>query len=216
MGLSARAIATEFASANAPSDQLDEPLHYHDITRPGFTSLVTPAGPRRQLSFKLHELPGQLATLRARGVDSYVAQNEFFRPNRRIVACWRLTSHYIDLDTYKVPELQGLSPEHLLGRLLFACDDSGIPEPSVVVYSERGLQAKWVLGTPVPSSALPRWQAVQDELCRRLAYLGADERALDASRVLRLVDTRSSRSGDLARIFHQYGTGWVRCTWPGC
>lgn len=196
-------FARSFAAGHEPAEELDEPLLYHDTARPGFTSLVTPGWPRRQVSFKLHELPQQLATMRARGVDSYIAQNEFFRPNRRVVSCWRLTSHYIDLDTYKVPETQGLSAEHLVGRLLIACEDAGIPEPSVVVYSGRGLQAKWLLSTPVPSAALPRWQAVQDELCARLAHLGADERALDASRVLRLVGTTNSRSGHLVRVVHR-------------
>jgi hypothetical protein len=186
-------------------DQLDEPFLYHDLTRPGFTSLVTPGGTVRQASFKLSELVDRVSAARAQSIDGYIAQNEFFRPNRRVVNCWRLTSFYVDLDTYKVPELQGRPPELLAQQLLMACDDQGIPQPTVVVFSGRGLQAKWILESPVLSSALPRWQAVQEELCRRLGPHGADPRALDASRVLRLVGTVNCKSGDTVRVVY-----WAR------
>jgi hypothetical protein len=80
-----------------------------------------------------------------------------------------------------------------------ACEDASIPYPTVVVFSGRGLQSKWVLNHPVPSAVLPRWREVQSVLCRRLLHLGADAKALDASRVLRLVGTTNSRSGDTVR-----------------
>jgi len=181
---------------------IDEPLLYHDAERPGFTALFTPGGPRRQLSVRLNELPGVLGEVRNRGGDAYVAQNEFFKPNRRAVNCWRLTSCYVDLDTYKLAGLNGLHAEALGDLLLRHCDDARIPPPSVIVYSGRGLQAKWLLEHPVPRAALPRWQALQDELGSRLEPLGADLRALDASRVLRLVGTVNSRSGEVVRLVH--------------
>ena len=150
----------------------------------------------------MDELPSVLETVRARGEDAYIAQNEFFKPNRRAVNCWRLTSCYVDLDTYKLDSLYGRPAEALADRLLRQCEDAGIPPPSLVVYSGRGLQAKWLLERPVPRSALPRWQALQDELGSRLQPMGADLKALDASRVLRLVGTVNSRSGDVVRIVH--------------
>jgi Putative ATPase subunit of terminase (gpP-like) len=70
----------------------------------------------------------------------------------------------------------------------------------LVVFSGRGLQAKWLFEKPLPRKALPRWHAVQTELCRRLGRLGADKNALDASRVLRLVGTVNSKSKELARV----------------
>jgi hypothetical protein len=181
---------------------VDEPLLYHDTERSGFTALLRPGGTPRQLAVRLHELPSALRDQRLHNQDLYIAQNEFFRPNRRVVSCSRLTSCYVDLDTYKLDSFYGQPAEALTDRLLRQCDDARIPPPSIVVYSGRGLQAKWLLERPVPSSALPRWQALQTELARRLSPMGADLRALDASRVLRLVGSVNSRSGDLVRVVH--------------
>jgi hypothetical protein len=113
---------------------------------------------------------------------------------------------FVDLDTYKLPEFAGLSPEAQLERLLRLCETMGLPEPSLVVFSGRGLQAKWLLDSGLPARALPRWSLVQHELGRRLAGLGADPNALDASRVLRLDQTVNSRSGEVVRVVHRSGT----------
>lgn len=181
---------------------VDEPLLYHDTERSGFTALLRPGGTPRQLAVRLRELPAALRDQRLHNCDLYIAQNEFFRPNRRVVNCSRLTSCYVDLDTYKLDTLYGQPVEALTDRLLRQCDDAHIPPPSIVVYSGRGLQAKWLLERPVPTRALPRWQALQTELGRRLKPIGADLRALDASRVLRLVGSVNSRSGDVVRVVH--------------
>lgn len=190
----------------ADPTSIDEPFLYHDVTGPGFTCLVTPGGPERQRSFKLKALPERLEYVRNLKIDAYIAQNVFWRPNRQAKYLWKLTSHYVDLDTYKVPELQVLSAERLSARLLAECEERGIPEPTVVVYSGRGLQAKWVLASPQPTQVLPRWKAVQEELCRRLASLGSDRKALDASRVLRVVGTLNTKSGEKVRVVHRART----------
>lgn len=181
---------------------VDEPLLYHDTTRSGFTALLHPSGTPRQQAIRLSELPKALRQERSRGCDLYIAQNEFFKPNRQVVNCSRLTSCYVDLDTYKLESLYGQPAEALADRLLRQCEDARLPPPSIIVYSGRGLQAKWLLERPVPRGALPRWQALQNELGRRLEPLGADFRALDASRVLRLVGSVNSRSGAVVRVVH--------------
>ncbi len=191
------------ASDHGALDSIDEPLLYHNLRGAGFTCLVTPGGQKRQRSFKLSALPERLEYVRKQGIDAYIAQNVFWRPNRKAQFLWKLTSHYVDLDTYKVPELQALSAERLCARLLAECEERGIPEPTVIVYSGRGLQAKWVLASPQPKQALPRWKAVQQELCRRLASLGSDRKALDASRVLRVVGTPNTKSGEKVRVVHR-------------
>lgn len=198
---------TQLALALAPAtlcvDQLDEPYLYHDVRRPGFTAFVTPGGDQRQISLSLNQLPACLRKLQAGQVDAYIAQNEFFRPNRRAVNCWRLTSCYVDLDTYKLDSLYGRPAEALTDKLLRVCDDIQIPPPSIIIYSGRGLQAKWLLETPVPRSAMPRWSLVQRLLGACLAGMGADLKALDASRVLRLVGSVNSKSGEVVRIVHK-------------
>ena len=55
---------------------------------------------------------------------------------------------------------------------------------------------KWLLRSPLPQAALPRWNAVQRELVSRLADFGADPKSRDASRVLRLVSTCNTKQPD--------------------
>lgn len=192
------------ASALTPSaklvDQLDEPYIYHDTERSGFVSFLTPGAERRQVSVRLADFPEHLAQVRASGKDAYLSQNEFFKPNRRAINLKRITSCYVDLDVHKVPGMQDLGKHLMAERMLMACEDRGLPMPTVLVHSGRGLQAKWVLERPVGAGALPRWQAVQRELFLGLQSLGGDELALDASRVLRLVGTKNSRSGQAAEV----------------
>ncbi len=54
----------------------------------------------------------------------------------------------------------------------------------------------------IPRQALPRWNACQRYLIDRLSALGADPQAKDASRVLRLVDTVNTKSGNICRVVH--------------
>ncbi|WP_108773853.1 helix-turn-helix domain-containing protein, partial [Xanthomonas fragariae] len=61
---------------------------------------------------------------------------------------------------------------------------------------------KWLLDGTIPRQALPRWNACQRYLVDRLAGLGADPQAKDASRVLRLVDTVNTKSGNVCRVVH--------------
>lgn len=134
--------------------------------------------------------------------DTWLSQAEFIRPNRRVVNLARISLLFADLDTHKVPWLAGQTPQQQVAALLYHCQQEGIPEPSLVVYSGRGLQAKWLLDHPLPRRALPRWNACQRILIDRLACLGADPQARDASRVLRVVQTVNSKSGEICRVVH--------------
>ncbi|SQB36449.1 Uncharacterised protein [Citrobacter koseri] len=49
-------------------------------------------------------------------------------------------------------------------------------------------------------AALPRWNACQKHLVSKLSSLGADPAAKDASRVLRLVNTVNTKSGNICRV----------------
>lgn len=181
----------------------EEPFFYHDPTRAGFVSVLQQMedGTKAQRTFKLEKMAEELAALEGRR-DVWIAQNEFFKPNRRVVNLWWLPLAFLDLDTYKVARLNSMSPESLVRVFLQRCEDDNIPQPSVIVFSGRGLQVKWIFDHPLPRRALPRWQAVQRELHRRLADFGSDSQALDASRVLRLVNTTNSRSGEVVRVVH--------------
>ena len=154
--------------------------------------------PKVQRAYRLGDLPKVIEALDP-DRDTWISQAEFIKPNRRIVHLLRLNLCFVDLDTYKT-HWQGIAPESVAGRVLGYCLDEGIPEPSLILYSGRGLQVKWLLERPLPRAALPRWNALQTHLVALLALFGADPGARDASRLLRLVDTVNSRSGERVRV----------------
>ena len=174
---------------------LPEAVTLH-VDRPGFFSLlVKPCGQGpRQSSYRVDLLPHVLAALDP-DIDSYMSQATFFRPNRRLVNLWHLPLCYVDLDTY-ASQYAAKDPLGMSLAVRQYMTDEGIPPASLVVHSGRGLYLKWLLKTPLPQAALPRWNAVQRELVSRLVDFGADPKARDASRVLRLVTTCNTKQPD--------------------
>ena len=164
--------------------------------RPGFFSLlVKPAASTpRQSSYRVDVLPQVLAALDP-NIDSYMSQATFFRPNRRLVNLWHLPLCFVDLDTYKTAYGK-LHEEPLSLAVRQRLADVGVPPASLVIHSGRGVYLKWLLKSPLPQAALPRWNAVQRELVSRLADFGSDPKARDASRVLRLVTTCNTKQPD--------------------
>ena len=154
--------------------------------------------PKIQRAYRLGDMPKVITALDQER-DTWISQAEFIKPNRRVVYLLRLNLCFVDLDTYKTP-WNGTPPESLSNRVWGYCLDEGIPAPSLILYSGRGLQAKWLLERPLPRAALPRWNAVQKQLVASLAPFGADPGARDASRLLRLVDTVNTRSGERVRV----------------
>ena len=148
----------------------------------------------RQSSYRVDVLPQVLAALDP-NIDSYMSQATFFRPNRRLVNLWHLPLCFVDLDTYSTAYGK-LHEEPLSLAVRQRLTDEGIPPASLVVHSGRGLYLKWLLKSPLPQAALPRWNAVQREIVSRLADFGSDPKARDASRVLRLVTTCNTKQPD--------------------
>jgi len=132
--------------------------------------------------------------------DNWISQGIFRRRNRRVVNLRSISVNFADLDFYKVPELAGKPAACVVRALKLACADRALPQPNLILDSGRGLQVKWLLDNAVPAAALPRWQAVQNEIGRKLADFGADPQARDASRVLRLERTTNARAGRMVKI----------------
>ncbi len=176
-------------------DSVSESTLYHPEDQRGFFSLLWREGDKKtQWSWPLTEMARVLRHEVDYTQDTWISQGEFFKPNRRVVNLARIGVLFADLDTYKIPALSNLSPDALVQRFHFFCTEQGLVAPSLVVFSGRGLQVKWLLSKPVPSAALPRWNACQRMLIERLETFGSDRQARDASRVLRLVDSHHSIS----------------------
>ncbi|MHD0650915.1 replication protein [Pseudomonas aeruginosa] len=186
-------------------DGFDEANLYHPDDGSGFFSLLWKDGQsKRQWSYRVSEM-AKVLNLVDYQRDTWISQAEFCAPNRRVVNLARVGLLFVDLDTYKADLMRGRSVEQQVQTLHFWCHDRGIPLPSFVVFSGRGLQAKWLLTSALPRAALPRWNACQKALVDALAPLGADNQARDASRVLRLVHSLHSISGEHVHVVDVQG-----------
>jgi len=188
--------------------ELFEPQSYLDCdTGPGFFSLLvrTPDGAVHPKSYELGLLPRVITAVNY-DLDTWISQASFLVRNRRAVSLRAVGLLFSDLDTYKTPSLQGKSPDELL-KLLFAfLAVEGIPRPSTVLFSGRGLQAKWLLTEPVHRAGIMVWNDLQRALGSVLDGFGSDAKARDVSRVLRLEKTVNTKSGEVVRVIHVEGS----------
>ena len=76
------------------------------------------------------------------------------------------------------------------------------PPASLVIHSGRGVYLKWLLKSPLPQAALPRWNVVQREIVSRLADFGSDPKAGS-----RLTTIRRSGQPDFRRQFDPVKSG---------
>ena len=145
---------------------------------------------------------GQLADQ----ADIFLSQNRFW--NRRLITqLAEADALFADLDYYRLPDLTGAHPWHVLELALNALLEARIPSPSFAVSTGQGLALVW-LHTPIPRAALPRWNACQRHIWQALKHLGADRCALDAARVLRVVGTRHSGTGTRVEALTPTGEVW--------
>jgi hypothetical protein len=145
--------------------------------------------------------------------DYWLSQALFYRPNRRAVNVSGVGLCWVDLDYYSVAKLRHLSPDEIAGMVLLRCRGMGIPTPSVILSSGRGLQLKWLVER-LPKSALPRWNAVQRFLNEAFIDLGADVNARDISRVLRIAGTHNHKNGEMVHLLHVEFDNWGTAETP--
>jgi hypothetical protein len=74
-------------------------------------------------------------------LDNYISQAEFFKPNRRVVNLLRMSLNFVDLDFYAVDPGRERFATHtqMAWVVRYFCADEGIPPPSLVAFSGRGL-----------------------------------------------------------------------------
>lgn len=184
--------------------------HVWDLMRQGkdWEGIIRPEMSQafRQKSFPLAEMDTVLSDV-ARHVqlapgDSFestsfwLSQGEFSKPNRQKLNLARIAVCWVDLDLHheKSPAvLRRLTRDTALERALATCQARGIPTPSIILWTGRGLVLKWFTDV-LPKPAYPRWAAVQKSLVEAFVDLGADDSARDASRILRIPSTYNPKS----------------------
>jgi hypothetical protein len=138
-------------------------------------------------------------------IDTWITQAIFNGPNRRAVNLRDVGLLFADLDTYRAEGLRGKTPEEQAALLCLFCAQEGLPAPSIVLFSGRGLQAKWLLTSAVPAVSIFEWNQTQLALVELLEPFAADRQARDVSRVLRVDRTTNTKSGERVRVVHITG-----------
>ena len=130
--------------------------------------------------------------------DVYISQNTFNNRSRRLIHLKELKALYIDIDCYKV-NLSKEAVKYFMENDLYG----QIPVPNMLIDSGRGLYYIIFLeNTKVED--LPKWQLVERYLYEKLKNLGADNKALDATRVLRVVGSTNSKNNELVKVIDTY------------
>ena len=180
----------------------DEAGFYHRPDSGGYFSLLTSleGGRKVQHSYPTLKMPVVLSLIDANR-DTWISQAEFWSSLRRVVNVKSIGLAFLDIDFYRedVEWGRGRTPERAAEDFVGLCDDFGIPRPSLIIYSGRGLQVKWFFVSALPRMAMPRWNAVEKVLVEKFAFCGADPLARDSARVLRLVQTVNTKSKQVCR-----------------
>ena len=130
--------------------------------------------------------------------DVYISQNTFNNKSRRLIHLKELKALYIDIDCYKV-NLSKDAVKYFMENDLYG----QIPVPNMLVDSGRGLYYIIFLENTVAED-LPKWQLIEKYLYEKLKDLGADNKALDATRVLRVVGSTNSKNNELVKVIDTY------------
>lgn len=130
--------------------------------------------------------------------DVYISQNTFNNRSRRLTHLKELKALYIDIDCYKV-NLSKEAVKYFMENDLYG----QIPVPNMLIDSGRGLYYIIFLENTI-AEELPKWQLVERYLYEKLKDLGADNKALDATRVLRVVGSTNSKNNELVKVIDTY------------
>lgn len=180
-----------------------EPRIMPQDSRAFFTlNWLSPAGRlNRHQAFQLDEMETVLK-LTAGQPNLYMSQCVFDRPVRRSAFVKFATHAYVDLDIYCRPDLAALSPSGAVHAVLAHCRDTGTPPPSAIISSGRGLYGKWYFPSPIGREKVGLLMGVNRALVRRFDRFGADPKATDAARVLRITGSEHSGAGRMVELLH--------------
>lgn len=121
--------------------------------------------------------------------EIFFSQNTFKKFKRSTEHLFELKALYIDLDFHKNTNL---TREQILGGINILIEDGKFPKPTHIINSGHGINLIWRIKR-IPAQALPLWRTVEQYLYEQLKDLGADSKALDATRVFRVEGTYNSK-----------------------
>lgn len=110
----------------------------------------------------------------------------------------KLNALIIDLDYYTIPEYRELKSFQIIELLKM---DIYYFEPSFYIDSGRGLYLIWLLeDTYATQKSKKFWKQIEKTLIQIFSEFGADKKVSDVARVLRLVGSKNSKTGEIVKI----------------
>ncbi|SDG52382.1 hypothetical protein [Alloyangia pacifica] len=178
------------AAARMPAEDYLRLLH--PLGAHGSATLMRIEGDKRcARTFRPDALPVAAAVWL--DTSSYVTLHRFHGPRSggRLAA---LNVLALDLDYRDVPRWHGRAPEQVAQAVQTAAQGLGLPLPSVITDTGRGLALLWLLHA-LPAAAEPRWRAAQRCLIGLFMAFGADRSCCDAARIFRIPETVNTKCG---------------------
>ena len=135
-------------------------------------------------------------------VDVYATVNQFTF-TRKLENLIYTTMFYSDLDIYHTG-FKDISKEDFIEKVLNYCFENKIPEPNLMIYSGNGFYLKWLFSEKCNKYefTLDKYKIAQKAINQLFQFLGADSKALDASRVLRLPGSINSKTGKKCEVIY--------------
>mgnify|MGYP000116418614 CR=1 FL=1 len=129
---------------------------------------------------------------------AYVGQQAYKVHQRRSIDnVTFIGSAYVDLDTYNT-DYAGKSFAEVWEAI--QAQFPTLPTPTIAGSSGRGLQLVWCFQAGKPKAFYPNWQVMADTLVGALKEYGADPKARDLARVLRISHSYNKKSGTRADL----------------
>lgn len=125
--------------------------------------------------------------------DTYITPNSFYIPKRSNDNIRHFRALYIDLD------LKEYTKSEAFYQIYLKSAQEKIPKPSMIIDSGRGLHCYWAIDH-APKGALYTWQELEDYFYKQLKDIGADIKATDSARLMRLPSTINSRNNQTCCI----------------
>lgn len=189
--LDARPVAQQLTTA-------DYVRLLHPITSIGKLTIMTAIAGKGMHSkiYRTREAPWMAEC--CLGTDAYITLNRFHGPRRdqRLAA---LNALYLDLDVDLAPRSLASNPIAWAREFTRDVERRGLPAPSFVNFTGRGLAAIWLIND-LPPKARRRWSAAQKALISLYRCYGADPRCCDTARVFRIPGSVNLKSGRTVEI----------------
>ncbi|MGL4741847.1 MAG: hypothetical protein ACRC41_13720 [Sarcina sp.] len=156
-----------------------------------------------QWHYNLENLSGAVEQVHRQKTDSYISINSFYIPVRNTNNIRRINALYLDIDNHS-RIITAEMVQALIKHLKKYYYKKNIPEPTITVFTGRGIQLLFLL-EDLPKQALKYWQNIENELAKRLKKLNfngfeLDESCTDVTRVFRLPGTINTKSKAYAEI----------------